>query len=73
MESHSAIIHYDGDGLWMAFPDFPELATDGEVGKDDPADLASQALADAIAFRRQEGRPAPAPSRVEMRTFPVAA
>lgn len=73
MASYSAIIHYEDDRFWMEFPDFPELATHGKLGEDDPEVLAGRALADAIAFRQEEGQPVPAPSRVEVRSFPVAA
>ena len=71
MLRYPAILHTEGDGFWIEFPDFPGSYTWGGAG-DDPEDLAANCLADSVSSLMRESQPLPLPSTVAAPTFLVS-
>lgn len=65
MTEYIALFEYDGgEGFSVVFPDFPGLVTAGN-NYEDTRYMASDALAEHIAFLEDEGEDVPKPRTVE--------
>ncbi|MCD4785430.1 MAG: helix-turn-helix domain-containing protein [Candidatus Eremiobacteraeota bacterium] len=65
MIKYSGIVHNDPDGLWIEFPDFPELSgTQGDT-MEELIMMAEDCLGGYIEYLLEQGRDIPEPSKIE--------
>lgn len=60
---YPAILEPDGGGFMVSFPDIPEALTQGET-LEEAREMAADALATAMEFYAEDGRPVPPPGSV---------
>lgn len=62
--SYPARLKRDGRGFMVSFPDIPEALTCGST-REEALKMAADALATALEFYAEDGRPVPAPSKLK--------
>ncbi|RJG06234.1 type II toxin-antitoxin system HicB family antitoxin [Noviherbaspirillum cavernae] len=61
---YPVVLTPDGDGFMAAFPDIPEALTSGAT-EEEALEMAKDALATAMEFYFEDGRPVPLPSKIK--------